>query len=113
MLRNSLLASRPDSSQSSPWQPNRRPSPSEITGQPCGSSWEKSAATAKKTGPAFLIVPQGGVGLLTDKGKPIADEYLKAIDAIGQEEIFYGFDNKDNRKTPKKETERSSSNWRS
>ena len=62
------------------------------------------SAQAKKADPAFLVVPQGGVGLLTDKGKP-ADDYLKAIDGIGQEEVFYGFDNKDNRKTPKKETD--------
>jgi cysteinyl-tRNA synthetase len=62
------------------------------------------SAQAKKADPAFLVVPQGGVGLLTDKDKPVA-EYLKAIDAIGQEEIFYGYDNKDNRKTPKKETD--------
>src|SRR5262249_46189140 len=62
------------------------------------------SAQAKKTDPAFLVIPQGGVGLLTDKAKPAAD-YLKAIDGIGQEEIFYGFDNKDNRKTPQKETD--------
>jgi cysteinyl-tRNA synthetase len=66
------------------------------------------SAQAKKADAAFLVLPQGGVGLLTDtgkaEGKPAAD-YLKAIDGIGQEEIFYGFDNKDNRKTPKAETE--------
>src|SRR5208282_1619135 len=62
------------------------------------------SAQAKKADPAFFVVPQGGTGLLTDKGKP-ADEYLKAIDGIGQEEIFYGYDNKDNRKTPKNETD--------
>jgi cysteinyl-tRNA synthetase len=63
---------------------------------------------AKKTSSGFLVVPQGGIGLLTDTGrpdgKPVAD-YLKAIDGVGQEEIFYGFDNKDNRPTPKKETD--------
>jgi cysteinyl-tRNA synthetase len=63
------------------------------------------SAQAKKADPAFLVVPQGGVGLLTDKGKPAGD-YLKAIDGVGQEEIFYGFDNKDNLKTPQKETDR-------
>lgn len=62
-----------------------------------------SAAT-RKADPAFLVVPQGGVGLLTDTGKAAAD-YLKAIDGVGQEEIFYGFDNKDDRKTPAKETD--------
>ncbi len=66
------------------------------------------SAAAKKASPAFLVVPQGGIGLLTDSGdpagKPVA-EYLKAIDGVGQEEVFYGYDNKDNRKTPKKETD--------
>jgi cysteinyl-tRNA synthetase len=70
---------------------------------------EKISAGAKKTNPTFIVVPQGGVGLFTDTGKAegkLASDYLKAIDGIGQEEIFYGFDNKDNRKTPKAETER-------
>jgi cysteinyl-tRNA synthetase len=59
---------------------------------------------AKKTDPAFVIVPQGGVGLLIHDSQPVTD-YLKAIDGIGQEEVFYGYDNKDNRKTPQKETD--------
>jgi cysteinyl-tRNA synthetase len=66
------------------------------------------SAQAKKTEPRFLVIPQGGIGLLTENGKPDgkpAGDYLKAIDGIGQEEIFYGYDNKDNRKTPKKETD--------
>ncbi len=66
------------------------------------------SASAKKTEPAFLVVPQGGLGLLTSNGepggKPVAG-YLKAIDGVGQEEVFYGYDNKDNRKTPARETE--------
>jgi hypothetical protein len=66
------------------------------------------SVTAKKSNPAFLVVPQGGIDLLTANGKPDGKPdpaYLKAIDVVGQEEIFYGFDNKDNRKTPKKETD--------
>lgn len=62
----------------------------------------------KKTQPEFLIVPQGGIGLFTETGDPDGKpsvDYLKAIDGIGQEEIFYGYDNKDNRKTPQKETD--------
>ena len=61
-------------------------------------------AQAKKADPSLLVVPQGGTALLTDDGRPAAD-YLKAIDGVGQEEIFYGYDNKDNRRTPKKETD--------
>ncbi len=66
------------------------------------------SAQAKKANPAFLVVPQGGIGLVTTTGcpdgKPVLD-YLKAIDGVGQEEVFYGYNNKDNRKTPKKETD--------
>jgi cysteinyl-tRNA synthetase len=66
------------------------------------------SVSAKAARPDFVIVPQGGVELLTatgePKGPPAAD-YLKAIDGIGQEEVFYGYNNKDNRKTPKKETD--------
>ncbi len=65
------------------------------------------SVAAKKADPEFLVVPQGGIGLLTDNGQPSGrpvGDYLKSIDGIGQEEIFYGYDNKDNRKTPRKET---------
>lgn len=66
------------------------------------------SATAKKVRPEFLVIPQGGVELLTadgePDGKPVAD-YLKAIDGVAQEEVFYGYDNKDDRKTPAEETE--------
>ena len=61
------------------------------------------STNAKKADPAFLVVPQGGITLLTDSGKPDgrpADAYLRAIDGVGQEEVFYGFDNQDNKKTP-------------
>jgi cysteinyl-tRNA synthetase len=62
------------------------------------------SAAARKADPSFLVVPQGGAALLTEDGKP-ADDYLKAVDGVGQEEVFYGFNNKDNRNTPKKETD--------
>ena len=66
------------------------------------------STAAKKTNPAFLVVPQAGIALVTDTGKPtgkpVAD-YLKAIDGVGQEEVFYGIDNKDNLKTPAKQTD--------
>jgi cysteinyl-tRNA synthetase, unknown class len=66
------------------------------------------SATVKKARPEFLVVAQGGVELLTadgePDGKPVAD-YLKAIDGFAQEEVFYGYDNKDDRKSPADETE--------
>lgn len=67
------------------------------------------SAQAKKADPTFLVIPQAGSGLLTNTGEPDGKpvvNYLKAIDGFGQEEIFYGFDNKDDRKTPKAETDR-------
>lgn len=66
------------------------------------------SAAARKADPAFLVVPQGGIALMTDDGNPDGkadDAYLAAIDGVGQEEVFYGFDNKDDRRTPKKETD--------
>jgi cysteinyl-tRNA synthetase, unknown class len=69
---------------------------------------ENISAVAKKAAPTFLVVPQAGIGLATDTGKPDGKpdtRYLKAIDGVGQEEVFYGIDNKDNRKTPPKQTD--------
>jgi cysteinyl-tRNA synthetase len=66
------------------------------------------SGAVKKTRPEFIVVPQGGVELLTadgePDGKPVAD-YLKAIDGVAQEEVFYGYENKDDQKTPAEETE--------
>lgn len=46
----------------------------------------------------FLIVPQNGIELVTNNGD-ISDlphaNYLNAIDANGQEDLFYGYDNDD------------------
>ena len=47
------------------------------------------SAQTKKADPSFLVVPQGGIALLTVDGRPATD-YLKAIDGVGQEEVFYG-----------------------
>jgi cysteinyl-tRNA synthetase len=64
------------------------------------------SAKAKKAKPDFLVVPQGGIALLTENGEPdgkIAEGYVKSIDGVGQEDVFYGFE-KENQKTPQKET---------
>lgn len=50
----------------------------------------------------FFIIPQNGVELLTENGEAdgaIVAEYLAAIDGIGQEDLFYGY-NADNEPTP-------------
>jgi cysteinyl-tRNA synthetase len=58
-------------------------------------------ARAQKTG--FLIVPQDGLTLLTSNGDstgtPVA-AYLAAINGVGQEEVYYGYDNEDDVTTP-------------
>lgn len=57
---------------------------------------------SKKIKPDFIIIPQNGQELITDNGKidgTLQKKYLQAIDAIGQEDMFYGYD-KDDEKTP-------------
>lgn len=62
---------------------------------------------AKSEVPGFIIIPQNGVPLVTEDeegdGDP-ASEYLAAIDGIGQEDLFYGYDN-DDEATPADERE--------
>jgi len=62
---------------------------------------------AKGLHPGFIIIPQNGVPLVTEDkegdGNPAA-EYLAAIDGIGQEDLFYGYDN-DDEATPSDERE--------
>jgi cysteinyl-tRNA synthetase len=61
------------------------------------------SAYAKQQKPGFLIVPQDGLSMLssngTNTGTPVAS-YLAAIDGVGQEEVFYGYDNEDDVATP-------------
>ncbi len=62
----------------------------------------------KTINPAFVVIPQNGVQLLTTDGaigSPLATAYLNAIDAVGQEVLFYGY-SKDNQATPITETNR-------
>ena len=50
----------------------------------------------------FSIIPQNGHELLTENGEetgsPVVD-YINAIDGVGREDLFYGYDN-DNEPTP-------------
>ena len=66
---------------------------------------------AKKNDSLFAIIPQNGLALITEEGEP-EDEvnmaYLNAIDAHGQESLFYGY-NKDNKASPKEEAAYTSS----
>lgn len=61
------------------------------------SSW---ARTRK---PGFIVVAQNSTELLTttgDTSDPIVPEYLNALDGIGREELYYGYENNDNAMTP-------------
>jgi cysteinyl-tRNA synthetase, unknown class len=53
---------------------------------------------AKAINPDFLIIPQNGIELVTENGEadgPPASVYLDAIDANGQEDLFYGYNRDD------------------
>jgi cysteinyl-tRNA synthetase len=70
---------------------------------PAGSGFYRQAmrelvqglgAYARDLRPGFILVPQNGLGLLTRDGTPDGEPaaaYLGAIDAVGQEELFYGY----------------------
>ncbi len=55
--------------------------------------------------PNFIIIPQNGQEIITQNGEedgaPVT-EYLNAIDGVGREDLFYGYD-KDNKPTPERE----------
>ncbi len=62
----------------------------------------KLSASAKAHNEHFIIIPQNGQELLTDNGTAdgsLQIDYLSAIDATGREDLFYGYDN-DDQKTP-------------
>lgn len=53
---------------------------------------------AKTSKADFLIIPQNGIELVTSNGLedgPLNTSYLNAIDANGQEDLFYGYVNDD------------------
>lgn len=53
---------------------------------------------SKSTNPNFLIIPQNGIELVSSNGDVSGQPhkaYLDAIDANGQEDLFYGYDKDD------------------
>ncbi len=53
---------------------------------------------AKGIKPGFIIIPQNGHELLTENGEEtgtLALRYLEAIDGVGREDLFYGYDDDD------------------
>ena len=62
---------------------------------------------ARGVKPGFLVIPQNGQELLTENGEsggPLVQAYLDAIDGVGREDLFYGF-NQDNQPTPASDRE--------
>jgi len=56
--------------------------------------------------PAFIVIPQNGIELITKNDLPdgeLSTTYLNAIDGHGQEDLFFGY-NSDNRATPENTT---------
>ncbi|MBN1834486.1 MAG: endo alpha-1,4 polygalactosaminidase [Spirochaetales bacterium] len=67
---------------------------------------QELSAYARRVDPSFRVVPQNGLGLLTDDGTPagaLVEPYLAAINGVGQEELFYGYP-LDDRPTPPEDT---------
>ncbi len=63
---------------------------------------------AKSQNPQFAIIPQNGIDLITTNGEAsgtLAQNYVNAIDGVGQEDLFFGYDGKDNVPTPTDERE--------
>lgn len=53
---------------------------------------------SKGINPNFAVIPQNGIELITENGKiegNLSTSYLNAIDANGQEDLNYGYDNDD------------------
>ena len=62
--------------------------------------------STKLTHPNFIIIPQNGIELITENGDVDDDlhwDYLNSIDAHGQEDLHFGYD-EDNVPTPSIET---------
>ncbi len=67
----------------------------------------KLSEDAKELNPNFIIISQNGHSLLTINGESngrLALDYLRAIDGVGREDLFYGYE-EDNRKTNNEDNE--------
>jgi cysteinyl-tRNA synthetase len=54
------------------------------------------SAYAREIQPGFIVIPQNGGEILTVNGEPTgtpATDYISAIDGVGREDLFYGYDN--------------------
>ncbi|MFC1736325.1 endo alpha-1,4 polygalactosaminidase [Candidatus Hydrogenedentota bacterium] len=56
------------------------------------------SAYAKARGTGFAVIPQNGQEIMSLDGEadgPVATSYMAAIDGIGREDLYYGFENDD------------------
>lgn len=61
---------------------------------------------ARTLSPNFIIIPQNGHNLISKNGEasgPIDNNYIQAINGLGREDLFYGY-NSDDEETPNEET---------
>ena len=66
---------------------------------------EAISTYVKSINPDFIIIPQNGIELVSENGEEDGTpsySYLQAIDANGQEDLFYGY-LRDDRETPRDE----------
>jgi len=59
---------------------------------------EEISLYAKNKNPGFIIIPQNGHDLVTSDGKitgTVLTDYINAIDGMGREDLFYGYNNDD------------------
>ena len=64
---------------------------------------EELSAYARQHKPGFLIVSHDALPLMTSTGDSTGTpdtDYLNAIDGVGQEEVYYGYNNIDDATTP-------------
>jgi cysteinyl-tRNA synthetase len=64
---------------------------------------EKISAHGRNLRPGFIVIPQNGLPLLSSDGTAGGapdHNYIAAIDGVGQEELWYGYDNNDDVLTP-------------
>jgi len=58
------------------------------------------SAYAKRIRPDFIVITNFGLELIIKEDGSPATDYLNAVDGIAVEELFYGYENKDNIPTP-------------
>ncbi len=59
--------------------------------------------------PGFIIIPQNGTELLTNSGDANGipqSNYISAINGVGREELFYGYNNSNDMSTPATESDK-------